>query len=203
MPLLPLEPFLYPDHLLAPEAAPPEEGRWWVLHTRPRTEKALARSFLHRGINFFLPLQKREFRNRGRALTSYLPLFPGYVFLHGEGPQRLQALETNMVARALPVPDQQQLHTDLTRVHRLMLSGANLAPEHRLAPGSEVKLIGGPFVGMEGTVLRVGGRMRLVVLVHFLHQGVSIEIDPWMVEPATAPATVVAARQDTFTYGYR
>jgi transcription antitermination factor NusG len=188
MPLLPLEQYVFPDNLLASPDSLPEGGSWWVLHTRPRAEKALARSFLGRGVSFFLPLQKREFRCRGRAMRSYLPLFPGYVFLHGEGPQRLQALETNLVARALPVPNQEELHTDLARVHRLMVSGANLAPEQRLAPGSAVKLIGGPFVGLEGTVLRAGRQLRLVVLVHFLHQGVSIEIDPWMVEPAEAAA---------------
>ncbi len=203
MPLLPLEPFLHPENLLDPQASRPETGSWWVLHTRPRAEKALARSFMSRGIDFFLPLQKRAFRNRGRALTSYLPLFPGYVFLHGEGPQRLQALETNMVARALPVPDQEQLHTDLQRVHRLMVSGASLAPENRLLPGSEVRLVGGPFVGLEGTVLRSGGKMRLVVLVHFLHQGVSIEIDPWMVEPILASTPVLPARQESYACGYQ
>jgi hypothetical protein len=186
MPLLPLEQYMYPDSLLTSMDGPPEGGGWWVLHTRPRAEKALARSFLGRQVSFFLPLQKREFRCRGRALRSYLPLFPGYVFLHGGGPERLQALETNLVARALPVPNQEQLYTDLARIHRLMLSGASLAPEQRLTPGSPVKLIGGPFVGLEGTILRAGRQLRLVVLVHFLHQGVSIEIDPWMVEPAGA-----------------
>jgi transcriptional antiterminator RfaH len=201
MPLLPLEPFLNPDNLLSPQAGAPEGGKWWVLHTRPRAEKALARSFLGRGIAFFLPLRKREFRNRGRALASYLPLFPGYVFLHGEGPQRLEALETNMVARALPVPDQDQLHTDLVRIHRLMVSGANLAPEHRLLPGNAVQIIGGPFVGMGGTVLRVGRQLRLVVLVHFLHQGVSIEIEPWMIEPAAA--TAGAGQQRACVNGHR
>jgi hypothetical protein len=45
MPLLPLEPYLYPVDLLA--QADFEEGLWWVVHTRPRAEKALARRLVH------------------------------------------------------------------------------------------------------------------------------------------------------------
>ena len=58
MPLLPLEPFLFPDDLLSGELGQgPVEGPgcWWVLHTRPRAEKSLARSLLRRNHPFFLP----------------------------------------------------------------------------------------------------------------------------------------------------
>ncbi len=40
MPLLPAEPYLYPENLFA-ESEAPSDGFWWVLHTRPRAEKAL------------------------------------------------------------------------------------------------------------------------------------------------------------------
>src|SRR5688572_17709596 len=44
MPLLALEPSIYPESLLAEPIAPATtQERWWVLHTRPRAEKALAR----------------------------------------------------------------------------------------------------------------------------------------------------------------
>ena len=100
MPILPLEPFLFPEELLAaPATATERVGRWWVLHTRPRTEKALARRFFHRGLSFFLPLYPRQSRSRGRVLCSHVPLFAGYVFLHGDEEARLHALETNLVAR--------------------------------------------------------------------------------------------------------
>ena len=78
MPMLPLEPFVFPETLLAPLAGFPLSGQWWVLHTRPRAEKALVWSFWRRGIAFFLPQQKRQVRTRVRTLTSYMPLFPGY-----------------------------------------------------------------------------------------------------------------------------
>jgi hypothetical protein len=32
-------------------------------------------------------------------------------------------------------------------------------------------------------VLRGSGRLRLLVEVRFLHQGVCVEVEPWMLEP--------------------
>ena len=140
MPLLPLEPFLFPDGLLTDGAGDGLDwpGCWWVLHTRPRAEKSLARCLLRRAVPFFLPLYKREWRSHGRARGSHLPLFPGYVFLHGDGQARLDALATNHVAGVLPVGDQPRLFSDLERVYRLMQAGAPLTPEERLEPGDTV-----------------------------------------------------------------
>src|SRR6516164_5481656 len=90
MPVLPLEPFVYPDNLLMQPFAPADPSwRWWVLHTRPRAEKTLARNLLKHQIAFFLPLFQRSQRFRGRLVTSHLPLFPGYVFLLGDNQDRL------------------------------------------------------------------------------------------------------------------
>src|SRR5205807_8304193 len=129
-----------------PEAV--EVGRWWVLHTRPRAEKTLARRFQGRGIPYFLPLYHREWRSNGRQFRSYLPLFPGYVFLHGDEFARLAALETNLVAQVLPVEDQHQLYADLRRVYKLLSTGAPVMPEDRLAPGDTVEVVKGPFTGL-------------------------------------------------------
>src|SRR5262249_43471458 len=61
MPLLPLEPFVFPDDLLdQPLTGDATLGSWWVLHTRPRAEKSLARRLLRASTPFFLPLCKRQ-----------------------------------------------------------------------------------------------------------------------------------------------
>jgi transcriptional antiterminator RfaH len=188
MPLLPLEPFVAPPTLFAddlPETAGP--GRWWVLHTRPRAEKGLARQCLRRDLAFFLPLHKRQWRSRGRLFCSHVPLFPGYLFLYGDGAGRLAALETNLVARCLPVEDQARLHADLARVHRLIVAEAPLTPEERLEPGDLVDIVAGPLAGLQGKVLRRGKQLKLLVEVQFLQRGVSAEIESWMLQPATPP----------------
>ena len=116
-------------------------------------------------------------------LNSYLPLFPGYVFLQGNGEVRLAALETNLVAHVLPVVDQCQFHEDLGRVNRLISSDLALTPEGRLEPGSLVAITGGPLAGMEGKVIRRSKTTVFLIEVRFLHQGVSVELDSWMIEP--------------------
>jgi transcriptional antiterminator RfaH len=184
MPLLLLEPFLYPDGLFAEAGVDTEaDAAWWVLHTRPRAEKALARKLLNFRRDFFLPLCKREWLSRGRLLSSYLPLFPGYVFLRGDDETRLQALQTNLVAHVLPVADAERLHVDLARIHRLMLEDSRMEPEDRLLPGMAVKIVSGPLRGLEGKVLRRGKHLRFFVEVQLLQRGVSVEIDSSMIRP--------------------
>jgi transcriptional antiterminator RfaH len=186
MPLLGLEPIVYPEGLLESASATAGPARWWALHTRPRAEKTLARRFLDYGVPFFLPVCQRQWRNRGRLFRSYLPLFPGYVFSHGDEETRLAALETNLVAHVLSADDQQQLHSDLHRVYQLITSGAPITSEERLEPGDLVEIVKGPFAGLEGKLIRRGAQLRLFVEVQFLRRAVSAEVENWMIQPRRA-----------------
>jgi transcriptional antiterminator RfaH len=184
MPILPLEPFVFPANLFnSPTPDSEEPLRWWLLHTRPRAEKSLARHLHARQTSFFLPLYHRRWERRGRIFQSHVPLFPGYIFLRGDDDARLTALETNQVAGCLPVIDQDQLQVDLVRVHRLIAAGEPLCPEERLAPGTPVEIIAGALAGLTGKVLRQGRQLRFVVEVQLLQQGVSVEMASWMMEP--------------------
>jgi len=129
MPLLAPEPFVYSEGLLTDERTVAEgEARWWVLHTRARAEKSVARVALRHTIPFFLPLNERNWCNKGRTFSSWLPLFPGYLFIHGNGDARQKLLDTNYLAGVLPVVDQEGLRSDLARVHGLMTAGVALTP---------------------------------------------------------------------------
>jgi transcriptional antiterminator RfaH len=181
MPILPPEPFVHPDDLLTSPAAPRREGqRWWVLHTRPRVEKALSRKCVARRLPFFLPLRRNYTRSGGRTLTSHVPLFPGYLFLLADDEGRVSALTTNLIARCLSVPDQGRLEDDLRGVHRLMLSGMTITRAEQLPPGTPVEIVGGPLAGLRGTVVGKGRKVTFIVEVAFLHQGARVEIDAAM-----------------------
>jgi transcriptional antiterminator RfaH len=191
MPMLPEEPSCYPANLFTNEpepAGPPgalePSPLWWVLHTKPRQEKALARHLYRAGVPFYLPLVRRRSLVRGRVLCSHVPLFTGYLFLLASHEERAIALATDRVVQALPVAAQERLWRDLSAVHRLIATGAPVTPEGRLGPSAAVEITSGPLAGMKGKILRGASGRRFVVQVDFIQQGASVLLDDFMLTPA-------------------
>ena len=185
MPILEKEPDVFPEHLLDMEK-PCNGARWWVAHTKPRQEKSLARQLLAKRVSFYLPQMAKTNVIRGRNVESHVPIFNGYVFVHGSEEQRYESLTTKRVAQVLPVDDQYGLHADLQRVRTLTASGLPLFPEERLGPGARVRITSGPLMGLEGEVVSSKGRHRFLVAVNFIQQGVSVEIDADALEPVAS-----------------
>ena len=191
MPVLAPEPYIYPDNIIdseledATDLIGEEEERWWVLHLRPRSEKSLSRRLFRNHISFFLPLYERRRRIQRRQVCSYLPLFPGYLFLRGGETARRIAIETNLVVGSLFVEDQQRIRKDLSFILRLMQSGSALSPTERLQPGMPAEIISGPLSGIRGTILRKTGArvLKFVIEVKLLQRGTSVEVDSSMVQP--------------------
>ncbi|HEX4589680.1 MAG TPA: transcription termination/antitermination NusG family protein [Gemmataceae bacterium] len=175
MPILAAEPDRYPAHLF--DGPPPADRTWFVLHTKPRQEKSLARHLLSHGVGFYLPTVPRRTNSRGRTLTAHAPLFPGYLFLFADPEERVTALTSNRIVHSLPVHEQDGLWNDLRQVNRLLGAGLPVAAETLLAPGTPVEITTGPLAGLCGTVIRAGSARRFVVRVDFIHQGASVLLE--------------------------
>lgn len=176
-------PSVYPDSLLEDLTSSPGERRWWVFYTKVHQEKALAEQLLGYEIPYYLPLVPKTSMSRGRRFVSRVPVFAGYLFLFGSEEERVQGLTTNRVSRILHVHDGERLSQDLSRLQRLIASGAPLTLESRLSPGKRVRVRGGVLAGLEGTILKRQGAVRLLVAVDFLQQGASVAIEDCRVEP--------------------
>ena len=186
MPILDKEPHIFPEDLLENAHFEGSNGRrWWVLHTRPRQEKAIARDLLGRGVPFYLPLISRESLIRGKRVRSFVPVFNSYLFLHADENERAGCLKTNRVVNSLEVTDARELVADLRQVQRLIDVDAPLSLERRIGQRQWVRVKQGPLAGIEGVVQRRKKKTHLIVLVRLLNQGVSVELDDFMVEPLT------------------
>ena len=180
MPILEKEISEYPMGLLE-EAENSGDRRWYAVYTKARQEKALARQLVGYEIPFYLPLVPKENYIRGKRVESFLPLFGGYVFLFGTEDERVQALTTNRIVQVLPVNDQEQIRYDLRQLRNVIESGTPVTLEKRLEPGDRVRVEKGPLKGVEGTIVARRGERRLIVAVNYLQQGVSVQIDDFMV----------------------
>ncbi|OHB80748.1 MAG: hypothetical protein A2W31_12115 [Planctomycetes bacterium RBG_16_64_10] len=183
MPILAAETSIYPANLLDDFSQVPSARRWWAVHTLSRQEKSLVRQLLGYEIPFYLPLVPKDNVIRGRRVRSQIPLFGGYVFVYGDDTERVKSLTTKRVSRILPVSNQAQLRHDLSQIQRLIATNAPLTVERRLRPGRAVRIKKGAMAGLEGIVLSRRADTRLLVAVHFLQQGVSVEIDDFLLEP--------------------
>jgi len=184
MPILPVQPDLYPNDLLGrAELGELPGSRWWAFYVLSRREKDFMRRLQALDIPYYAPLLiKRSRSPSGRMRTSQVPMFGGYVFVNGDEEARRTALTTNCVSRWLDVPDGRQLTYDLRQIRRLIEAGAPLTPEARLQPGQHVRIRRGPFVDLEGTIVKRHGETRLLVAVRFLQQGASMQLEDCEVE---------------------
>jgi len=157
-------------------------GLWWVAHTKSRNEKALAHDLVGKNISYFLPMTWRIWRRSHRTMRSLLPLFSGYLFFCGKEDQRIELLRTNRVANLIEVNDQQKLLDELVQIDHALRAGAPLTPHKYIKAGKRCKVIAGPFIGLEGIVVRTKKATRLVLQVDMLGQASSVEIDIDMIE---------------------
>jgi transcriptional antiterminator RfaH len=196
MPILPAEPDLHPRDLWEREALGTGKERWWCLHTKPRQEKAVARTLKTRDVAYYLPqVVKVDRTPQGRKIRSNVPLFTGYVFLLGDELARFEALRTNRLAQVLEVYDQDTLIRDLRQVHQMLNSGLSVFPEPVIPVGARVRITTGPLMGIVGTIVRRGKRDQFVAVVQFLGRGATVELEDWQVERVDdeVPFTILRA----------
>ena len=181
MPLLKAEVDCFPEHLFEFGTG---DYPWIVAYVRSRQEKKLARHLINREVPCYLPIQRRDSRRSGRRFTSYLPLFPGYVFFRGRAPERRLAAQSNLIVNTLEVLDQGHLDMELEELCRLQRAGIPLIPHPYLGPGDDVEICEGSFKGYRGTVIREHGSMRLVISIALLRRSVAAEFEREVLAPA-------------------
>lgn len=190
MPILTAEIQCFPEGLLTGTVDPPlaamaeaaPQRRWWLAHTRARQEKSLARDLCGYRIPFYLPQVEKTSIVRGRKRTAFVPLFTSYLFMYGSEEERYTSLTTNRIAQVLRVENPEELANELLQISRLIEFKAPLTLESRLKRGDRVRVVRGSLAGVEGTVVTRRRKCRLLVAVNLIQQGVSVEIDDYMLE---------------------
>jgi transcription antitermination factor NusG len=165
------------DAIAAFEVAAAAEGRWHLLHTRSRQEKALSETLFAKGIAHYLPIANVTRSYGGRKVLVDLPLFPGYVFLKGNLDEVYDADRTKRVAGIIRVADQDRIARELRNLARALVSRIQLDPYPYLRAGVKVSVRCGPLMGLEGVIESRSKRDRLILQVDVLGQATSLEID--------------------------
>lgn len=178
------------DTVPEPSGADSAGALWWVLHTKPRQEKALAQDLVERGLDHFLPLQPTVRYYGKRKFRVELPLFSGYLFLRGSLDEAIQADRTGRVASVIKVKDQVLLDKELAAIRLALEKGAVLTVSGMIAAGDHVEVTAGPFKGLRGIVERLGTHDRLLLGVHLINRAAVLEIDHGLLQRADQDSPV-------------
>jgi transcription antitermination factor NusG len=156
---------------------------WQVLYLRPRLEKKTAEACARGGIEHYLPLRTRTRVYQRRQVTTSLPLFPGYLFVNADEAGRLALQKTNHVLRFLVPGRPRRMLRQLVQVRRALRADPTLAAVKPLAVGRRVRIMAGPFQGLEGLVTRLSSTMRVVLTVEMIGQAIAVQAERTQVEP--------------------
>ena len=151
---------------------------WYVLHVKPRTEKAVNDHLAILRVFHYLPLVKRETKVQRRKVVRYLPVFPGYVFARLFPEERMTMLRTQHIVRTIEVTDPRRMIHQLRQVEHACRLPADIRQAESFAAGEYVKVVSGPLRGLEGQVKRVGARTSLVLTVDILGRAIEATVAP-------------------------
>ena len=152
---------------------------WFAIQTRARYEHYVATQLRGKGYELLLPLYNCRRRWSDRIKEVELPLFPGYLFCRFDLLNRLPILMTPGVFRVvgigrnpLPVDD-----AEIAAIQAAIRSGLPSQPWPFLQIGQRVKVEFGPLRGLEGILISLKGRHRLVLSVTLLQRSMAVEVD--------------------------
>ena len=166
-------------------AASGERRDWFAIAVKPRHEKTVAHVLDTKGYETFLPLYKHRHQHAARLRDFELPLFPGYVFSRFDLFKRLPVIITPGVSRILgvgpyPTPvDPVEIASLRTTLDKAV--SAEALPF--LQAGNKVRIREGPLRGVEGIIVLVRGKPRIVLSATLLQRSVLVEVDSKWLAP--------------------
>jgi transcription antitermination factor NusG len=155
------------------------QARWYAAYTCANHEKRVAAELGARDVVHFLPLYSSVRRWKDRRVQLELPLFPGYVFVRLALRDRMGVVQIPSVVRlvgfgglpaALPDAEMEIMRSGLSQVLRA-------EPHPFLNVGRRVRIIGGPFAGLEGVLKRRKSSLRVVVSLELIQRSVAVDVD--------------------------
>jgi transcriptional antiterminator RfaH len=161
-------------------------GHWYLIHTKPRQEALALENLERQGYSCYLPLLKREKVSRGKLGVVTEPLFPRYLFICLEtsmqglswAPIRSTRGVTRLVTfgkEPAKVPDA------LIESIRQQQAQLDTQPLHAFQPGDSVRIVNGPFVGLDAIYQETDGERRVMVLIELMNRKVALPLLPTQV----------------------
>ena len=154
---------------------------WIVVSTHPHKEAAAIGNLTNQGFGTYCPLVRKRVRHARKTTSVLRPLFPSYLFveLPSENTPWRPVLSTFGVRSVIRSGDEpSRLSTEFIAALRAREEdGVIVAPPHPYVVGQQVRIADGPFDGTVATIIGLGEKDRLTVLMDLLNRPVRVALD--------------------------
>jgi transcription antitermination factor NusG len=131
---------------------------------------------IHR-FDYYLPLRHETKIYQRRKVSVDKPVFPGYVFVSFDRPGRVVLLRSNHIVRILTPVREDLFLQELDQVRKALAVDPTLGSCNALQAGKRVRIVAGPFMGIEGLISGLKSRTVVRLNVDLIAQAVALEIE--------------------------
>src|SRR3984885_7679479 len=160
------------------------EPHWYAVYTCANHEKQVAKQFLERKIEHFLPVYDSVRRWADRKKRIQLPLFDGYVFVRIGLRDRVDVLRVPSVVKLVGFNGQPAAVSsrEMEFLKNTLLPELRAEPHPYLTAGRRVRIVRGALQGAEGILIRKKNASRVVVSMDLIARAASVEVETADVE---------------------
>jgi len=160
------------------------EKRWYVVKTYPRKENVVYSNLLRKGFNVFLPIITTTFIRSGKVVSCKRPLISNYVFVNANQSQLSQLNFVVGTQSLLSNNDKPVIVTEkeVEQMERLCVYSPSPQVVGTYRKGQKLRITGGVLNGIEGEVISMGKRSKIVIGCGLPGYNFEIDIDNKMIE---------------------
>lgn len=153
---------------------------WYAVYTRPRAEFKAAEQLKDSGIEFYMPVVTRvkKWSDRKKKVTE--PVIRSYIFIFADEKERVKALENYSVVRCVfdagkpaVIPEWQ-----INNLKKMLEVSSDVIVKSGLVPGVKVRILNGPFAGVEGIYSGEDNEKTLAVTINLLNRSIIAQLPP-------------------------
>lgn len=134
-----------------------EEKKWYVVYTRPRWEKKVARLLVEKDVETYCPLSRERRKWSDRMKLVEIPLFASYVFIRIPEQAKPKVREVEGIINFVYQNGKPALVRDkeIERIKRFLDEYECVQAVKEIIPDDQVQVSTGLFLDQQGTVLNL------------------------------------------------
>jgi transcriptional antiterminator RfaH len=157
----------------------PDSAKWFPVCTHPRAEKKASEALNKKGVEVYLPLQRRLKQWSDRKKWVNEPFIKSYIFVRIREHEQTEVLMTKGVARfiyfsgkiaSMPARQIDELKLLIASPYELEVTETNLQP------GESIIIKAGPLKGLKGEIISYRSQKQLALRLENLGYSIIVHM---------------------------